>query len=173
MSELARLVGDPAPSPAGRVSFPVRLVYDPEAGVALLQQGHYVSSTGEGYREIPGRDKHRDREGDAVSQDEAVKPFGGVCDGVTGDYRRETGLSKTALGRRLGVSARTIARWESGSWPTPAWVAHAIYGLRAMDHEPLDEDYVDDLERELVAWRELGRRTTLDVMALLEDGALF
>jgi DNA-binding XRE family transcriptional regulator len=39
------------------------------------------------------------------------------------------GLSQEGLAVSLGVSRRTIIRWEGGAWPIPRWVELALRGL--------------------------------------------
>ena len=47
--------------------------------------------------------------------------------------RAEYGLSQVAIARELGLSVRTVERWESGSQPpeSPRLLELAISGLRA------------------------------------------
>lgn len=48
-------------------------------------------------------------------------------------FRRELGLTQTELGRRLGVTQRTISRWETGAEPVgnPHLVLRALADVAA------------------------------------------
>jgi transcriptional regulator with XRE-family HTH domain len=55
--------------------------------------------------------------------------------------RRDVGLSRLALARRLGYTERTIASWERGEYPVPReqWaVIEALFTARADARERED-----------------------------------
>jgi len=45
------------------------------------------------------------------------------------NLRMLAGLSQEGLAVALGISRRTIIRWEAGAWPIPRWVELALQSL--------------------------------------------
>lgn len=46
------------------------------------------------------------------------------------DCRTELGLTQAQLAEKLGVSARTIRRWEAGTWKPPNFLSAVLEELK-------------------------------------------
>lgn len=44
-------------------------------------------------------------------------------------FRADHGYTRAALARTLGCDPHTLARWESGATPGPAWLGYALAAL--------------------------------------------
>lgn len=49
------------------------------------------------------------------------------------DWRERHGMSQGRLAKFFGYVRQTIANWESGDNPIPAWVPYALRGIDALE----------------------------------------
>ena len=54
--------------------------------------------------------------------------------------RKSLGRTQKDLGEQLGVTARTISRYEAGKYPIPWWIAERIEGSRIKDKDKIVYD---------------------------------
>jgi len=88
------------------------------------------------------------------------------------DIRRRLGLTQRVLGQKLGVTTRTINRWESGDTEMPAnAIPGAMALLRARDPGAADQLGVDAGLPGAVA-QEQARRAALDHAVFVAADAL-
>ncbi len=87
------------------------------------------------------------------------------------DIRRRLGLTQRAFGAKLGVTTRTVSRWELGrTEATRATVPRALALLRARDPDAADRLSVDARLPSAVAQEE-ARRVALDhAVYVVADG---
>ena len=60
----------------------------------------------------------------------------GIREDMTGDelnhYLESLGLTQADLAARLGVTTRTVRRWQASEQPTPSWVAEVLGAWRQL-----------------------------------------